>query len=57
MILKFLSLCCLILLPGLLSGCARFSSVITEAILDQDTEDTRHCWITGREFEGLDSLF
>ncbi len=57
MIRKCLSICCLILLPGLLSGCASFSRGITEAILDQDSEDTRQCWITGREFEGLDSLF
>jgi hypothetical protein len=57
MIRKCLSLCCLILLPGLLSGCASFSRGITEAILDRDSEDTRQCWITGREFAGLDSLF
>ncbi len=57
MIRKCLSLCCLILLAGLLSGCASFSRGITEAILDRDSEDTRQCWITGREFAGLDSLF
>lgn len=57
MIRKCLSLFCLILLLGLLSGCASFSRGITEAILDSDSEDTRQCWITGREFKGLDSLF
>ena len=57
MMRKYLFICCLILLPGLLSGCASFSRGITEAILDSDSEDTRQCWITGREFEGLDSLF
>ncbi len=57
MVRKCLSLFCLILLPGLLSGCASFSRGITEAILDRDSEDTRQCWITGREFKGLDSLF
>jgi len=44
-------------MPGFLSGCASISKGITEAILERDNEDTRQCWITGRSFAGLDSLF
>lgn len=47
----------LALLPALLSGCASFGRGVTEAIMDRQTEDTRQCWIEGREFDGLDSLF
>ena len=54
---QHLSLCCLYLLSGLLSGCTSFSKGVTEAILDRQTEDTRKCLIAGHEFEGLDSLF
>ncbi|MFZ9038286.1 MAG: hypothetical protein ACO3DT_09470 [Gammaproteobacteria bacterium] len=50
-------LVCFALLPGLLSGCASFGRGVTEAILDQQTEDTRQCWITGREFDGLERLY
>ena len=52
-----LALCCLLLLPGLLSGCSSISKGVTEAILERETEDNRQCWISGREFMGLDSLF
>jgi len=54
---KYLLIIWLALLPVLLSGCASFGRGVTEAILDQQSEDTRQCWIDGREFEGLDSLF
>ena len=30
---------------------------MTEAILEQEMTDDRRCWITGRSFVGLDSLF
>lgn len=39
-----------------LSGCASISKGITQAYLEQETEDTRQCWISGRAFDGLDSL-
>ena len=54
---KHLFLGWLIVLLGFLSGCASFSKGITEAILDRKSEDTRQCWITGREFDGLESQF
>lgn len=54
---NFLLPACCLLLPGLLSGCASFGRGVTEAILDQQTEDTRQCWINGREFNGLEQLF
>jgi hypothetical protein len=54
---KYLLIIWLALLPALLSGCASFGRGITEAIMDRQTEDTRQCWITGREFDGLDRLF
>ena len=45
--------CCL----GLVTGCGSISKGITQAILEQEDEDERRCWITGRKFVGLDSLF
>jgi hypothetical protein len=47
----------LVLTIALLSGCSSISKGITQAYLEQETEDTRECWITGRSFDGLDSLF
>ena len=47
----------LVLTIVFLSGCSSISKGITQAYLEQETEDTRECWITGREFDGLDSLF
>ncbi|MDJ0777118.1 MAG: hypothetical protein QNJ85_04585 [Gammaproteobacteria bacterium] len=47
----------LVIVLSLLSGCASFSRGVTEAILDRNTEDTRQCWINGREFDGMDRLF
>jgi hypothetical protein len=47
----------LVLTIALLSGCSSISKGITQAFLEQETEDTRECWITGRAFDGLDSLF
>jgi hypothetical protein len=47
----------LAVLPVLLSGCASFSRGVTEAIMDRQSEDTRQCWINGREFDGLERLF
>jgi hypothetical protein len=47
----------LVLTIALLSGCSSISKGITQAFLEQETEDTRECWITGRSFDGLDSLF
>jgi hypothetical protein len=41
----------LALLPALLSGCASFGRGVTEAIMDRQSEDTRQCWIEGREFD------
>jgi hypothetical protein len=55
--MKPLLACSLLVAPGLLSGCASISRGVTEAILEQKTEDTRQCWITGREFDGLEHLF
>jgi len=54
---KKLATCWLILTIALLSGCSSISKGITQAYLEQETEDTRECWITGRSFDGLDSLF
>jgi hypothetical protein len=54
---KHLLIIRLALLPVLLSGCASFGRGITEAIMDRQTEDTRQCWISGREFDGLERLF
>jgi hypothetical protein len=54
---KYLLIIWLALLAALLSGCASFGRGVTEAIMDRQTEDTRQCWITGREFDGLDHLF
>ncbi len=51
----FLAWC--LVLPGLLSGCASFGRGVTEAILNQQTEDTRQCAIVGREFDGFENLF
>lgn len=47
----------LVIALGTMSGCASFGRGVTEAIMDRQTEDTRQCWINGREFEGLDGLF
>jgi len=47
----------LVVTIALLSGCSSISKGITQAYLEHETEDTRECWITGREFDGLDSLF
>jgi hypothetical protein len=46
----------LVLTIVLLSGCTSISKGITQAYLEQETEDTRQCWISGREFDGLDGL-
>jgi len=46
----------LVLTSALLSGCTSISKGITQAYLEQETEDTRQCWISGREFDGLDGL-
>jgi hypothetical protein len=54
---KHLLIIWLALLPALLSGCASFGRGVTEAIMDRQSEDTRQCWIEGREFDGLDRLF
>jgi hypothetical protein len=54
---KQLTIYGLVLTIALLSGCASISKGITQAYLEQETEDTRECWITGREFDGLDDLF
>jgi hypothetical protein len=45
----------LVLIIALLSGCSSISKGITQAYLEQEKEDTRECWITGRAFDGLDS--
>jgi hypothetical protein len=47
----------LVLAIVFLSGCSSISKGITQAYLEQETEDTRECWITGRSFGGLDRLF
>jgi hypothetical protein len=44
----------LLLTIASLSGCSSISKGITQAFLEQETEDTRECWITGRAFDGLD---
>ena len=54
---SFLFLTCCLVLPGLLSGCASFGRGVGEAILNQQTEDTRQCVIAGREFDGFEHLF
>jgi len=54
---KKLATCWLVMTIALLSGCSSISKGITQAYLEQETEDTRECWITGRSFDGLDSLF
>jgi hypothetical protein len=51
-----LATCWLVLTIALLSGCSSISKGITQAYLEQEKEDTRECWITGRAFDGLDSL-
>jgi len=56
MFIKRLATYWLVLTMALLSGCASISKGITQAYLEQETEDTRQCWITGRSFDGLDSL-
>ena len=53
---KKLVTCWLVLTIALLSGCSSISKGITQAFLEQENEDTRECWITGRAFDGLDSL-
>jgi hypothetical protein len=53
---KMLATCWLVLTIALLSGCSSISKGITQAYLEQEKEDTRECWITGRAFDGLDSL-
>ena len=53
---KQLTIYCLVLTIALLSGCTSISKGITQAYLEQETEDTRQCWISGREFEGLNDL-
>jgi len=53
---KQLAIYGLVLTIALLSGCSSISKGITQAYLEQETEDTRQCWITGRSFDGLDSL-
>jgi hypothetical protein len=45
----------LVLTIAFLSGCSSISKGITQAYLENETEDTRECWITGRAFDGLDS--
>jgi hypothetical protein len=57
MLTKKLAAYWLVLTIALLSGCSSISKGITQAYLEQETEDTRECWITGRSFDGLDSLF
>ncbi|NCF38461.1 MAG: hypothetical protein GWP56_19170, partial [Gammaproteobacteria bacterium] len=47
----------LVIALGTMSGCASFGRGVTEAVLDRQTEDTRQCWINGREFDGLEQLF
>jgi hypothetical protein len=54
---KSLNLIWLLALLSLVSGCASFGRGVTEAIMDRQTDDTRQCWISGREFDGLDRLF
>ena len=53
---KKLTACWLVLTIAFLTGCSSISKGITQAYLEQETEDTRQCWITGRSFDGLDSL-
>ena len=53
---KQLSIYWLAFTIALLSGCTSISKGITQAYLEQETEDTRQCWISGREFDGLDGL-
>jgi len=53
---KQLSTYWLVLTIALLSGCTSISKGITQAYLEQETEDNRQCWISGRSFDGLDSL-
>jgi hypothetical protein len=53
---KQLTIYSLVLTIALLSGCTSISKGITQAYLEQETEDTRQCWINGRSFDGLDSL-
>jgi hypothetical protein len=53
---KQLTIYWLVLTIALLSGCTSISKGITQAYLEQETEDTRQCWISGRSFDGLDSL-
>jgi hypothetical protein len=47
----------LVIALGAMSGCASFGRGVTEAVLDRQSEDTRQCWIYGREFDGLERLF
>jgi hypothetical protein len=54
MLTKKLATCWLVLTIALLSGCSSISKGITQAYLEQEKEDTRECWITGRAFDGLD---
>ena len=53
---KQLSIYWLAFTIALLSGCTSISKGITQAYLEQETEDTRQCWISGRSFDGLDDL-
>jgi hypothetical protein len=57
MFTKQLTIYWLFLTIALLSGCSSISKGITQAYLEQETEDTRQCWINGRAFDGLDSLY
>ncbi|MCK4837728.1 MAG: hypothetical protein KAS94_02940 [Desulfobulbaceae bacterium] len=57
MINKLLSISCFVVMFALLSGCAGISKGITQAFLEREKKDIRQCWITGRSFKGLDSLF
>jgi hypothetical protein len=52
---KKLVTCWLVLTMAFISGCSSISKGITQAFLEQETEDTRECWISGRSFDGLDN--
>jgi len=45
----FILVCCI----TLLNGCASISKGITQAILEQKKEDTRHCQVLGQPFQGI----
>ena len=55
-VIKHLHLIFLVFLAGLLFGCASFGRGVAEAVLDNNTEDTKICHVEGPQSEGLNAF-